>query len=191
MTFYYKTINGNTGMVKEVDALPSNVDKLIIRRYNGDEIRIPHTNELILDCNRSEIHNISFKCDRLSIYRPNIEWFNINDVWAGYDAESNSTFNTLNRLKLEHVRNTSGMFSNTLCSNIPIILDFSNIKNRQKLLTHRVALMFNNTQLTTIPGMIDPPKLSYMTIFHGTNIHKYKLKAADVLLKISKKGESS
>jgi len=191
MRFYYKTKDGNTGSTKSVDSLPHNVDKLIIRRYNGDSISIPYTNELILDCNRGKIHDMCFKCDKLSIYKPNIHWFHINYVSARNNAKLHSTFNTLVRLKLEHVRKASSMFKNTLCSNISTILDFSSVKNDKRVPTQYFAHMFYSTRLTTIPKMINPPERPYTTIFDGTLIAKSKLKTADKLLTISKKGDTS
>jgi len=191
MKFYYRDINGKTGIVKDVDTLPSNIEKLIIRRYNGDYIRIPYVDELILDCNRGKIYGILFKCDRLSIYKPNIDWFCINNVWISDDVGLTSTFNTLSRLKLEHVIDANSMLKNTLCSNITTVLDFSNIEIPR--ITHSIVLvpMFHNTRLTTIPKIISNPELSYTDIFDGTLIHEDKLKTADVLVAISKKGEAS
>jgi len=199
MLFIYKTKDGNTGMVKDVDALPSNIKKLIVRRYNGCVIELPYVDELVLDCNRDDIHRMLFKCDTLSIYKPDVNWFHINNVWVScdanfytsYDVKLSSTFNTLSRLKLEHVRSTSGMLKNTLCANITTVLDFSTIKNNQRAPIQYVAYMFHNTQLTDIPKMINPPTIPYTEMFDGTLIPESKLKIADTLLKISKKGESS
>jgi len=191
MKFIYKLNDGHTGSTESVDSLPSNIKKLIIRRYNGGDIIVPYVEELILDCYKYNIKYISFKCDKLSIYRPNIHWFHINNVWVNYDSKTSSTFNTLVRLKLECVKNTSGMLKNTLCSNITTVLDFSSVKISRT--AHRIVLvpMFDNTQLKTIPKSINLPSIPYMTIFDGALIPRDKLEAADVLLTISKKGEVS
>jgi len=194
MRLYYRASNGNTGMVRDVDLLPSNIDKLIVRRYDGSELqlnRIDTLNHLILDCNGDEIHDMLFKCDKLSIYKPNIEWFRINNTWDDRYDQLHSTFNTLVRLKLELIKYAYGMFKNTLCINIIPELDFSNVDF--PMMAHNMLLVpvFYNTQLKTIPKMINPPEISYMVVFKGTLIPESKLKVADVLLKISKKGEPS
>jgi len=186
MLFIYKTKDGHTGMVKDVDALPSNLDKLIVRRYNGCVIELPYVDELVLDCNRGDIYSILFKCDTLSIYKPDVNWFHINNVW-GDGGKSNSTFNTLIRLKAELIKDVIGMLKNTLCSNITTVLDLTTIKNNQQEATVLVVDMFHNTRLTTIPKIINPPAVQYTKIFRGTDIHRDKLKAADRLLALGKK----
>jgi len=191
MMFYYKTKDGNTGMVRDVDTLPSDIRKLIVRRYNGSVFALPYVDELVLDCNRDNIHRMLFKCDRLYIYKPYVNWFHINNVWVNYDVETSSTFNTLVRLKLECVRNTNCMLKDTLCNNIIPELDFSNLKSKMGPYHTILSPMFYNTQLTSIPKMVNPPAIPYMTIFDGALIPESKLKAADVLVTISKKGEVS
>jgi len=187
MTFYYKTINEKTGMVRDVDSLPHNVDKLIIRRYDGIVLqlnRIDTLNHLILDCNIREIHDICFKCDKLSIYRPNVNWFHINHTWFGYDDQLHSTFNILNRLKLEHVRDTSSMLANALCTNIIPELDFTGIQWCYD--------MFKNTNIDKIQHNIKiPTEMNYVGFYGGSKIPQHKLLAIDKLVVISKKGKVS
>jgi len=180
MKFYYKTKDGYTGMVKDVDALPSNIKKLIIRRYNGGYIIVPYVDELVLDCNRRSIKSIIFNTYNLSIYRQNIDWFCINNLWYSHDNQPNSTFNTLVRLKLEHVRDTSSMLANTLCNSIIPELDFTGII--------WCADMFKNTNIDNIPHNINIlTTMKYVDFYKGSKIPNHKLLASDKLLAISKK----
>jgi len=184
MIFYYKTKDGHTGMVKDVDALPSNIKKLIIRRYNGYDISVPYVDELVLDCNRRDIDDMCFKCDRLSIYKPNIELFHINYTLDDYDDQLHSTFNTLVRLKLELIKYTYGVFKNTLCTNIIPELDFTGAPWCYDV--------FKNTNIDKIQHNIKiPTEMNYVGFYGGSKIPQYKLLVRDILLKISKKGEVS
>jgi len=185
MKFYYKTINGIIGKSDKLYQIPKDVDKLIIRRYDGSELqlnRIGTINHLILDCNRRKIGSIIFTTHNLSIYKPKIEWFHINDVW--FSNGSRSTFNTLVRLKIEHVRNANCMLRNTLCNSIIPELDFTDMVV--------CSDAFKNTNIDNIPYNIKiPTDRKYVDFYKGSKIPQHKLLAGDTLLKISKKGKPS
>jgi len=184
MKFYYKTKDGHTGSTESVDSLPSDIRKLIVRRCIGGIFELPYVDELILDCNRSEIHNISFKCDRLSIYRPNIERFHVNYTWDDRYDQLHSTFNTLIRLKSELKEYAYAMFKNTLCTNIIPELDFTGVP--------WCSDAFKNTNIDNIPHNIKiPTEMEYVVFYKGSKIPQHKLLASDKLkyIHISKKGD--
>jgi len=184
MLFIYKTKDGRTGMVKDVDSLPSDIRKLIVRRYNGSVFALPYVDELTLDCNRGGIHDIKFKCDKLSIYKPDIYWLNINHTPAGHDSQFHSTFNTLVRLKLERVEDAYCMLQNTLCTNIIPELDFTDMS--------RCYNGFRNTNIYNIPHNIKiSTSAKYVDFYKGSKIPQHKLLAIDKLLTISEKVKTS
>jgi len=185
MKFYYKTKDGRTASTDSVDAVPSNLDKLIVRRYDGRGLRLNNIatlNHLILDCNRCRIGSIIFNTYNLSVYKPNIHWFYINDVGVSNDLRS--TFNTLIRLKLEHVTYTRSMLKNTLCASIIPELDFTGMVWCYDI--------FQNTNIDNIPHNIKiPTAMGYVDFYKGSKIPNNKLLTIDKLIAIRKKGKVS
>jgi len=186
MKFYYKTKDGHTGSTESVDTLPSNIDKLIVRRYDGRDLRldcIDTLNHLIFDCNKRSIENISFTTHNLSIYRPRLLVLRING--SRHNGGRNiGLFNTLVRLKLDGVHCKHSMFRNTLCVNIIPELDFTDMS--------WCANTFKNTNIYNIPHNIKTPTtMKYIDFYKGSMIPRHKLLAMDRLVAISKKGEIS
>jgi len=167
MYFLYKTKDGKVGKVRDVNLLPDELCKLIVKDYDGSPLNLQQSNTLVLDLNYNSISPIYFKTDVLSVYRNYSEWFRF---------KISRYFKVLKHLDMRMIKNMDRALRYVTVTEI-CELDYSNVEISTRL--------FYGSKLTDIPPMKNYGHLD-SGIFEDTNIPIHKERTWRKLMEINK-----
>jgi len=140
MRLYYRDVNGKTGMVRDIMELPKELNKLIVKKYDGSDLTLPKCVDLVIDSNNISIYHVVGECETLAIYNSHwnlllsesfnvkhikhIDMRNIEDMKIAF---SHIRVKTLCPLDYNNVKFTGGMFEHSSIEELPVMVNYNGI----------------------------------------------------------------
>lgn len=168
MRFYYKTNVGHVGVTRDIEDVPKNCVKLIVKRYDGTSFELPYVEKVVIDTNGFMLSNLMINCDDLYVYRHTSMWFMLR---------TESVVQNLKKLNVEKITIFEYAFQDVCIGTIPT-LDMSNVNSTK--------YMFLNSTIREIPKMVNYNHVDD-NMFDGSKINNDKTRTWKNLMKMNKR----